>query len=133
MNDVPTSSCITPSSMDGIDEGGSDWSSGIEKVKVVCCRGDDDGKSSDASSIGKCGSLEIWHPGVRTLPHLVPTPPPLVRSPPPLVQTPPPLVHIPPSLIITSSSDDCLYVSTTLGGISNLSASCITSKVVAHN
>ena len=56
MNDVPTSSCITPSSMDGIDEGGSDWSSGIEKVKVVCCRGDDDGKSSNGSSIGKCGS-----------------------------------------------------------------------------
>ena len=31
MNDVPTSSYITLSSMDGIDEGGSGWSSGVEK------------------------------------------------------------------------------------------------------
>ena len=49
MNDVPTSSYITLSSMDGIDQGGSDWSSGVAKVKATCCRGDDDGKSSDES------------------------------------------------------------------------------------
>ena len=44
-------------------------------MKAVCYRGEDDGKSSDASSIGKCGSSEIWLPRVRT-------PPPLVRTPP---------------------------------------------------
>ena len=76
-------------------------------MKAICCRRDDNGKSSDASSIGKCGSSEIW---------------------PPRVRTPSPLVHTPPSLITSSSSDDCLSVSTTLGGISNLSASCIASK-----
>ena len=119
--------------MDGIDEGGSDWSSGIEKVKVVCCRGDDDGKSSNGSSIGKCGSSKICHPHVHTPPPLVCTPPPLVCTPPPLVRIPPPLVRTPPPLITTFSSDDCLSVSMTLGGISNLLASCIASKVVAHN
>ena len=85
MNDVPTSSYITPSSMDGADEWDSDWSSGVEKVKAECCRGDDDGKSSDVALIGKCGSSEIWPPCVRTPPSLVRTPPPLVCTPPPII------------------------------------------------
>ena len=78
--------------MDGTHERGSDWSSGVEKVKAICCRGDDDGKSSDAISIKKCGSLEICPSCVRTLPPLVCTPPPLVHTPLPLVCIPPPLV-----------------------------------------
>lgn len=58
MNDVPTSTCITPSSMVGSDDGGSGCFSGVEKVKAVCCRGGDtirdDEKTSGASLIGKC-------------------------------------------------------------------------------
>ena len=58
MNDIPTSSCITPSSMDESDEGSSDYFNGVEKVKVICYRGkdateDDDGKFGDASLIEK--------------------------------------------------------------------------------
>ena len=140
MNDVLTSSYIIPSSMDGTDKGGSDWSSGVEKVKAVCCREDDDEKSSDRSSIKKRGSSEICLPHVRTPLPLVRTPPPLVHTPPPLIRTQPPLVCTPPPLvrtlsplITTFSSDDCLSVSTTLWRISNLSISCIASKVVVHN
>ena len=91
------------------------WSSGVEKVKAICCRGDDDGKSSDASSIKKCGSLEICPPCVRTLPPLVCTPPPLVHTLLPLVHIPPPLVCTLPPLILTFSFDDCLSVSMALG------------------
>ena len=140
MNDVLTSSCIIPSSMDGTDKGGSGWSSGVEKVKEICCREDDDENSSDGSLIRKCGSSEICLPHVHTplplvrtpLP-LVHTPPPLIRTQPPLVCTPPPLVRTLSPLITTFSYDDCLSVSTTLGRISNLSTSCIASKVVVHN
>ena len=58
MNDISTSSCITPSSMDKSDEGSSDYFNGVEKVKVICYRGkdaieDDDGKFGDASLIEK--------------------------------------------------------------------------------
>ena len=89
-------------------------------MKVVYYRGkdgieDDDGKCSDASSIRKCGSSEICSPCVRTAP-------PLVRTLPSLVCTPPLLAHTPPHLISTFSSDDCLFLSVALGGMSNLLA-----------